>query len=247
MRHCAVAIAGTGLLFAQPKPEPRPDVELGRRIFESQCAVCHGVPGTGGRGPALNRPVLNKAADDTALRKLIAVGSPPEMPGAWQISAREVASVAAFVRTLGRIPPEQTPGNAKRGEALYRAKGCAACHIIAGAGAGYGPELTAIGGRRNAAHLREALVNPSAFVADEFTAVEAVTARGATIQGIRANEDTFTIQIRDLEGRNHSFRKEGLKDLRILRGRSAMPSYAALMTEEADDLTAYLASLRGIK
>jgi len=37
------------------------------------------------------------------------------MPGAWQLDDHEVASVAAYVRSLGAVPPEHLPGDAARG------------------------------------------------------------------------------------------------------------------------------------
>src|SRR5215472_3823903 len=118
-------LAVTGLaiqVFAQT--EAAPDLDSGRRIFESQCALCHGQTGTGGRGPSLNRPKLEKAPDDDALRKAISAGIPPEMPGAWQLNPREVASVALYVRSLGKVAPEVLPGDAARGARVYEAKGC---------------------------------------------------------------------------------------------------------------------------
>src|SRR5579864_4063565 len=126
---CATAIAQTAV-------DPAPDLAGGRKIFESQCALCHGQTGTGGRGPGLNRPKLNKAPDDDALRKVIAEGIPPEMPGAWQLSKHEVAGVAAYVRSLGTLPREPLPGDAARGAGLYESKGCAGCHIVGGKGQG---------------------------------------------------------------------------------------------------------------
>src|SRR4051812_35683838 len=80
------------------------DIAAGRKIFESQCALCHGQTGGGGRGPALNRPKLEKAPDDDALRRVISNGFDREMPGAWQLNPREVANVAGYVRSLGTIP-----------------------------------------------------------------------------------------------------------------------------------------------
>jgi cytochrome c oxidase cbb3-type subunit 3 len=225
--------------------EPAPDLAAGKKIFESQCALCHGAKGTGGRGPALTKPKLSKAPDDATLRTLITDGSPPEMPAAWQLSPRDVANVAAFVRSLGMIPPEPVPGDPARGATLYKAKGCNSCHIVVGQGTGFGPELTAIGARRNAAHLREALVNPAAFVPEDFMLVEAVTTSGSVVRGIRANEDTFTVQIKDMSGRFHSFRKDELKDYRKLRDKSAMPAYDKLSAADLDDLVAYLTTLRG--
>ena len=65
------------------------------------------------------------------------------------------------------------------------------------------------------------------------------------MDGIRANEDTFTIQIKDSGGRYHSLRKEELKDLRKLRGESPMPAFEGILSAaDMQDLVAYLASQR---
>src|SRR5580658_2370977 len=93
-----------------------PDPAAGKKIFESQCALCHGQTGTGGRGPSLNRAKLAHAPTDDDLGKVIANGIEPEMPGAWQLSPREISSVAQYVRSLGAIPPEILPGDPSRGE-----------------------------------------------------------------------------------------------------------------------------------
>lgn len=221
------------------------DADVGRRIFESQCALCHGQNGTGGRGPGLNRPTLLHAPDDAALRSVISQGIEPEMPGAWQLHEHEVSKVAAYVRSLGTVPQEIIPGDASRGETVYRAQGCGSCHMVRGRGDGYGPELTDIGARRNAAYLRQALLNPAGSLPEEFLVVEAVNARGETVRGIRVNEDTFSIQLRDAAGRHYSFRKSELKELRKRKGETPMPRFANLAPGEMDDLVAYLAGLRG--
>jgi cytochrome c oxidase cbb3-type subunit III len=231
---------------AQVSADPSGDPVLGQQRFESQCALCHGQDGSGGRGPNLRRPKLDHAPDDAALRKVIADGIRPEMPGAWQLSPHEVASVAAYVRKLGAVPAEPIPGDAAHGERIYQSKGCTNCHMIRGAGSGFGPELSDIGTRRNVAYLRESIVAPEASVPDGFLMIEAVTTGGATVRGIRVNEDTFTIQIKDAKGQFSSFRKSDLTELRKLRGKSPMPSYQSSLTpEELTDLTAYLAGLRG--
>ncbi|HWF45528.1 MAG TPA: c-type cytochrome [Bryobacteraceae bacterium] len=246
MNPGVVVVAAAFAWLVQSRSEPGPDIAAGRKIFESQCAVCHGTSGGGGRGPSLNTPKLEKAPDDVALRKLISEGIEPEMPAFWMLSARDLTNVAGFVRSLGSIAPERVAGDPVRGAAVYREKGCSGCHIIAGNGVGFGPELTAIGARRNAAHLRQALLEPAAFIPPEFVSVNAVTASGEAVSGIRVNEDSFTIQIKDSAGRFHSFRKAELKNLQILRDQSAMPPYAKLLrADELQDLVAYLASLRG--
>lgn len=222
-----------------------PDAATGRKIFESQCALCHGQTGTGGRGPSLNRPKLAHAPDDEALAKVIGDGIPPEMPGSWQLNPREVMSVAAYVRSLGAVPAEKLPGDPARGEKVYQARKCSGCHIVNGEGEGFGPELSDIGARRNGAHLRQVILHPAAELPDGFLYVAAVTQTG-TVRGIRVNEDSFTIQIKDSRGQFHSFAKSELKDLKKLRGETPMPSFeGAMSAAELDDLVAYLAGLKG--
>lgn len=240
----ACALLAAAPIFAQSPHDAVPDVALGKKLFESQCALCHGQGGTGGRGPALNRPKLSKAENENAIRKVVREGILPEMPGAWQLSVREVASVAAYVKALGSVAVEKLPGDPDRGAAVYRSKGCAACHIAAGVGAGRGPELTLVGARRNAAFLRESIVTPNAFVPDGYLLVDATTVTGKTISGTKAAEDPFTIQIVDSAGRFHSLRKSELRALKRHEGRSGMPAFDTLSTAELDHLVAYLASLR---
>jgi cytochrome c oxidase cbb3-type subunit 3 len=235
MRCWVVAVVMAGCALAQP----------GRLIFESQCALCHGQTGGGGRGPALNRPKLDRAPDDQALRTLITDGR-GDMPGAWQLHPDEVASVAAYVRTLGALPPETLPGDAARGARVYASKGCAGCHMVNGQGEGFGPELSAVGARRNAAFLRQTILKPATTLPNAFLYVSAVPASGPPVRGIRVNEDSFTIQIRDAGGRYFSFRKSQLKTLDRLSGQTPMPSYQGQFgAADLDDLVAYLAALKG--
>jgi cytochrome c oxidase cbb3-type subunit 3 len=168
------------------------------------------------------------------------------MPGAWYMSEKDVVNVVAYVRSLGRVSADPVPGDAARGARVYSKRGCASCHIVAGEGAGFGPALTEVGARRSAEYLRECLVKPSANLPEGFLWVEATAVSGDIVRGIRVNEDTFTIQIKDSSGVFHSFRKQELKELHKLRGETPMPSYEQILSaSELQDLVAYLASLRG--
>lgn len=224
------------------------DLTQGKRLYIGHCALCHGIEGVGGRGPALNQPALRRVKDNWALYGVIKNGvDGTEMPGAWQMTEREVWRVAGYVRSLGRVEPATLTGDAGRGRELYRAKGCAGCHIVRGEGGASGPELTEIGARRSAAYLREALIDPAASVPERFLTVSVTTRAGRNLRGVRVNEDSFTIQLRDDNNHFRSFRKAELKDLKKEFGVSTMPSYKTLTAAELDDLVAYLASLRGEK
>ncbi|HTS31568.1 MAG TPA: c-type cytochrome [Bryobacteraceae bacterium] len=234
-----------GVIAVQAAAQTEADPAAARRIFEAQCALCHGQTGGGGRGPALNRPKLSKAPDDAAIRIIIREGLPPDMPGAWQLHPTEVAALAAYVRSLGTVAPETLPGDKGRGARLYQSKGCAGCHIVAGKGEGFGPELSDIGVRRSAAYLRQTILKPSANLPEGFQYIAATPASGSAVRGIRVNEDSFTIQLKAAGGRFFSFRKAELKDLRRLEKETPMPAYEGQLTPaEVDDLVSYLASLK---
>jgi cytochrome c oxidase cbb3-type subunit 3 len=220
-------------------------LDTGKRIFESQCALCHGQDGSGGRGPSLRKAKLKRAPDDDALKKAIADGLPPEMPGAWQLHPREVDATASYVRSLGKLAVEEILGVPAAGEAVFNKTGCANCHIVNGQGTARGPELSAVGSRRNARHLREAIVTPDSFVPDDFLLVEITDVSGRTVRGVKVNEDLFSIQL-TLPGGNHqSYQKQSLKSLKRLTGKSTMPAFPNLPAADLDNLIAYLASLKG--
>jgi cytochrome c oxidase cbb3-type subunit III len=226
--------------YVVPKKNPfatPADLKNGQQLFMGQCARCHGSKGEGGRGAVLAQPRLRHAPDDESLFTVIRDGiKGTEMPAGYAVDTRETWQLAAYVS-----------GDAKHGQELYRTKGrCAQCHINGGQGGSLGPELTEIGARRSAAHLRAAVLDPASTLPEDFLEVRAVTGNGQTITGVRLNEDTFSIQVRDLSGGIHSFQKDDLKELQRDSGKSPMPSFRGMLSaSEVDDLVAYLVSLRG--
>lgn len=224
------------------------DLAAGKRIFDAQCAWCHGTNGTGGTGPILQRATLRHAANDKALVDIVRTGIPgTEMPSfAIALTERTAWQTAAYVRSLGRAARTPLPGDAKRGSAVYQSAGCASCHAIDGRGGTLGPELTSIGALRGPSHLRESIVNPAAAHPPGYLVVRAAPNGGPEIRGIRIDEDVFWIHIRDAGGAVHVLQKSELSRLdRELDG-TLMPSYAnRLSGTELEDLVAYLATLRG--
>jgi cytochrome c oxidase cbb3-type subunit III len=237
--------------YVIPKENPNntpDDLKSGQRLFLAQCARCHGPKGEGGRGAVLTQPRLTRAPDDRSLFLVIRDGiRGTEMPAGYAVDTRETWQLVAYVRSLGRMPNEIVRGDPKRGQELYRGKGhCSECHIISGQGGSFGPELTEIGSRRSAAHLRAAILNPEAELPEDFLQLRLVTNDGRPISGVRLNEDTFSIQMRDLKGSIHSFFKADLKELQREPGKSPMPSFRTVFSDsETDDLVAFLVSLRG--
>jgi putative heme-binding domain-containing protein len=249
-----IFLALAPLLQAQtevPKQNPHTsaaDVERGKRLFANNCAPCHGPRGAGGRGANLAQPKLPRAADDPSLFDVIRNGLPgTEMPpGWWVMDDRELWQVAAYVRTLGAVPSETVRGDPQSGRILFKSKGCIGCHQVAAEGGRMGPPLTDIGLRRGAEYLRAAMLDPSVSVPEDFLLVRLDTKDGKRVEGIRLNEDTWSIQVRDNSDRLLSFWKDDLASLDRQTGKSPMPGYRERLTRsELDDLTAYLISLKG--
>lgn len=235
-----------------PKQNPyqsESDLARGKRLFGGHCAPCHGPGGEGGKGPSLARPTLPRAPDDPALFRVLRDGIPgTQMPGAWAMIDHELWQVSTYVRSLGRTSPQPVPGDAANGAVLYASKGCAQCHSIGFTGGRMGPPLTEIGDRRSPAYLRRALIDPGAEVPEGFLLLAVQTKDGRSLTGIRLNEDTYSLQIRDLGDNLHSFWKQDLVSWKPAANPSPMPGYRTQFSDrELDDMIAYLVSLRGAK
>jgi cytochrome c oxidase cbb3-type subunit III len=243
---CTIPVAaGTGTKVKLPGSHA--DLARGERLFQVHCARCHGAKGEGSRGPALARAKLPRAPDDTALLKVITDGiRGTEMPGAGAMSDHEMRQTAAYVRSLGKLPVKPVPGDPAHGVEIYRGKGnCASCHSISGEGGVAGPDLTTIGASRSASHLRESIVDPQAAVPEDYLLVTVVPKNGPSLTGLRVNEDSFSIQVRDSAGRSYSFWKSDVTNIDRQRGKSPMPSFKGQLSDgELTDLVAYLASLK---
>jgi putative heme-binding domain-containing protein len=256
-----ICSAATAVLLLPPTVESQPsaparslsaaggsDLAAGKRVFEAQCAWCHGTEGTGGTGPILQRSTLRHASTDSSLVEIVRNGIPgTEMPSfAIALTDRMAWQTAAYVRSLGRTRGRALPGDPRRGSAVYESSGCGSCHVVSGRGGTLGPDLTSIGALRGAPYLREAILKPEAAHPPGYLVVRAIALNGSEVRGIRVNEDVFWIDIRDASGTLHTLEKSQLSRVERQLDASLMPSYASRFSaEQLDDLVAYLGSLRG--
>ncbi len=232
-------------------PEKNPhttsaDVEMGKRLYLGRCGGCHGPTGDGGKGANLAVAVLPRAASERALYRIIRYGIPDtEMPGSL-MDAHEIWQTVAFVRSLGQVPAVAITGNAQAGAEVFRSKGgCLGCHALGNEGGRIGPSLSGIGARRGAGHLKAKIADPASDVPDPFRLVQLTTKAGKSVRGIRLNEDTYSIQIRDFNGNPQSFWKAEVAAMTSEK-KTNMPSYRNKLSEtELNDLVAFLASEKG--
>ncbi len=247
------AVAGGGLT-AQNLPDKNPfegnpeAILAGMGGFRQRCADCHGTDGRGVRGPDITQ-IWSSGRTDQGLFKTIRGGVPStEMPAfiAPRTSDREIWQMLAYLRTLAAPAPSDPPrGNAENGALLFRTH-CASCHRVNAAGGRIGPDLSRIG----AARSRDVLVGRIRRGSESFRAgFEPVTitpASGPPIQGVKKNEDLFSVQIMDTRERIQGYEKDTMKS--VVNGTtSAMPVFGPdrLSDRDLDDLVRYLQTLRG--
>ena len=255
----AIGLAAVPLAAQEQLAFSDAELERGQRLYQAHCGRCHGVLGLGGEGPGLAVSRLPRAPDHASVSQVIRNGIPGTgMPGlrATILPDDELALVAAHVISLRERQLIEIPGDPERGRRIFETAGvCYSCHIVDGRGAGIGPELTGIGLRRGPEYLRASLVDPagelpvlrsgtrSGFA--QYLPLRAVTRDGTVYEGMRANEDAFTVQLITGTGSVVSLRKADLVELEKRFGHSLMPAPASLSPEDIDDLIAYLASLGG--
>jgi cytochrome c oxidase cbb3-type subunit 3 len=246
MRSLAALIWAASLAAQQPLRNPRTspeDIALGAKTFRSHCAPCHGMHAEGGRGPNLASGRFYHGSSDANLLANITEGIPgTEMPSLFYMEDR-VWQIIAYIRSLNAASA-QPLGDVARGTALFRSKGCIGCHRVSGNGGSLGPDLTQIGKMRSVEHLRQSIVDPNADVQPRYWVASFKDAAGNQVEGFVMNEDTYTVQLMDLNQQLHSYEKGALHNYNVEKV-SKMPSYKDSLTgDPLNDLVAYLASLR---
>jgi mono/diheme cytochrome c family protein len=116
-------------------------VSEGRKIYQEQCATCHGAQGEGGVGTALNNKKLLQNTVDDVLFSVIRSGVPSTQMPTWSVAYggpltdQDVRNVVEFIRswepTAPVIEPEVFVPSAERGLLLFNTA-CAVCHGIDG-------------------------------------------------------------------------------------------------------------------
>ena len=223
------------------------DVRMGERLFRQQCGRCHGRDAQGGElGPDLTSGLRN-ASTDAGLFKIIREGLPnTEMTGISRSATdQSVWMVTSYVNSLNDTVDVDLPGNARAGMLLFNGKGdCARCHMVSGEGGRRGPDLTHVGNRRDPDELVSDLSTPDEDVLPRWWTVRVTREDGSIVEGLRMNEDTFTLRLMDEDENLWAFSKDRVRSYERIET-SIMPSVDGTLTaSEVDDLVAYLFSLR---
>jgi alcohol dehydrogenase (cytochrome c) len=250
------AVTGTAVM-AQAPPHPasanphlgnRDSVRAGMAVYRLRCGDCHGLDGTGYRGPDLTATLAGGMTDERlfdTIRRGVPGTDMPAQPGS--VSDNDILLLVAYLRNLTNAGPaaERAVGNVESGSRLFNAQ-CTGCHRVAGRGGRLGPDLSRIGVSRSRAALTREIRTPSEWIAPTFETVTVVLKDGQRVRGTRKSEDVFSIQVMDTRERLQGYLKSNLQDV-IYEKESLMPAYPPSRISDAEltDLIGYLASLRG--
>ena len=248
-----VCASGLGAI-AQNAParnplEGNPEAILaGMGNFRQRCADCHGTDARGVRGPDITQ-IWSSGRSDEGLFKTIRTGVPnSEMPAfaAPRTSDREVWQMLAYLKTLAAPATADPPrGNAGNGALVFRVQ-CAGCHRVGTTGGRLGPDLSRVGSARTRDVLAARIRRGSESFRAGFEPVTVTPHDGKPIQGVKKNEDLFSVQIMDAGERIQGYEKDKMKAVVNTR-KSAMPIFGPdrLSDSDLDDVLRYLQTLRG--
>ncbi|CAM3792683.1 cytochrome bc1 complex diheme cytochrome c subunit [Isoptericola cucumis] len=144
-----LALLVTGGVYAALAPSPAKadtastaDIETGKKLFQANCATCHG-PNAEGTTEAPSLVGVGAAAVDFQVstgRMPMQMNGPQAEAKPPQMDEEQTAALAAYVASLGAGPAIPTDeqvdgslGDAANGMALFRTN-CAMCHNAVGAG-----------------------------------------------------------------------------------------------------------------
>ena len=249
-------IAGGGLAAAPAaaqETEENPftatiDVRMGERMFRAQCGRCHGRDARGNDetgAPDLTTGQFSRASSDAGMFDVIRNGI--ENTAMIGISSRasdqNVWQIVSYITSLNFDPSDyDLPGDAARGAQVYEAENCSQCHMVNGDGGRLGPDLSDIGGRLTPDEIRIALTDPNDEVEPRWWTMQITREDGSRIDGLRMNEDTFSVRIMDNDERLWQFLKSQVRS--VERVTDSTMAAVGVSGQQLDDLVAYVFTLR---
>jgi putative heme-binding domain-containing protein len=240
----AVALAGVYKSTAQDLDAQNRAARMpGQRVFDSNCAGCHGLDGRGGDKGI---DILDKLADhtDSKLRSIIAKGiTGTSMPAFPELNQQQVRNIIGYLRSLqGSAGARDLPGDAARGKSIFfGSAGCSTCHTLAGNGGFLGPDLSSYGTSASVTAIRDAIAKRDRVEPAGYRSAVLTTLPGERLEGVIRNEDNFSIQFLAKDGTFHFFQRADLQRIEN-SGHSLMPSDYGdrLSATDLNDLVSYI-------
>ncbi|MFL6449508.1 MAG: PQQ-binding-like beta-propeller repeat protein [Bryobacteraceae bacterium] len=233
-------------LSAQEKSAGAALLETGAAQFALRCAGCHGADAGGtDHAPALagNRRLRSRSTEQ--IGQTIRNGVPSSGMPAFDLPKQQLESLGEFVHSLNSAAADSAlPGDREAGrEVFLRTGNCSSCHMVFGAGAAIGPDLSNVGSTMTVAELKRVLSHPETFITPGYQLVNVRLKNGTSLRGFARGRTNFDIQVQDFQGNFHLLTSKEVASISDEPG-SVMKPFAGSETERTN-LIAYLGSLNG--
>ena len=222
--------------------------QIGARLFQQNCAFCHGRDGQGGEtGPDLTRSklVISDVRGDK-ISEVVRNGRLEKKMPAFNFSGDEMLGLAAFIhaqelkavsqagRRKGVDVADLQSGNIEAGKQYFNGAGtCSSCHSPEG-------DLAGVATRYQGLQLEERMLYPK----DAKSRVTVTLHSGQKVSGVVAYMDEFTVGLSDVNG---NYRYWPVGEIKYALD-SPVQAHADLFGKYTDDdihnLMAYIQTLR---
>lgn len=222
--------------------------ERGGKLYQPNCAFCHGERATGADGPDLVRStvVLHDEKGDLIGPVLLKGRADKGMPAFSTLTEGQLRDIAEFLHLKVELAANRgtyhtlnvVTGDAKKGEAYFNgAGGCNAYHSPTG-------DLAHVASRYPPEVLQNRFLWPGGF-GSGVRRVTVTLPDGETFSGTPKRLDDFTVSLTDASGNYHSWQRSNgvqvaLED-RLAAHRQLLGKYT---DADIHNLTAYLVTLR---
>lgn len=217
---------------------------LGKQMFTSTCAGCHGLDGRGGeRAPNIaDRPDVEQLSDAKIFGIIRNGIAGTGMPAFHSLESSQIKSIVSYLRVLqGAKTTVRLPGDPTHGKAIFFGKGkCSDCHMVSGAGGFIASDLSDYASFHAVDQIRSAIIQQVAGSTQVRLAT--VTMRGGEkYVGRVRNEDNFSLQLQTLEGTFYFLSKSDLESMEY-SSQTLMPATygSTLSPAELNDIISYL-------
>ena len=179
--------------------------------------------------------------------------------GPWMFSVQRVQLEPRYAVLGQQVPPRLNlaayaehavnhPGDAARGEKLFRdvqGIGCIKCHGVGGGQPKAGPDLLGVGVKYPQAELIRSVLEPSSRILSGYELTTVITSEGRVVQGVVKSRNEAGVELFDVEGRAMTIVAEDIDEIET-GSLSMMPNGLkdGMSLDDFADIIAYLQSLR---
>jgi len=217
----------------------------GHELFETTCAVCHGLDGAGGEhAPNIARASRARSLPDGKLMQIIREGILDKgMPAFNNLGDEKIRAILRELRKLqGRSATRMESGRPSNGKELFFGKaGCADCHAMNGQGRFVSTDLTDYAYTHDSDEIQDAILRPQGQGIPAVASLVVTTNSGGEFRGLARNENNSSVQIQDREGRFFLFAKSDVRSIERSAGPAMPEDYQQrLMAAEITDIVSYI-------